>query len=163
MKLRKAKLLDSSCKNQAWWCVPATLGLEERNGELPGGWGPSSTTKSVSSRFTESPFPKYKVVFEEDICLPLLASTCVYEVPLHSVPCPYTHVLSIYKKMDKINESTWQHYEIKTHGFMSSLGQLHSIRKHVSTVSYTHTTCDHYSTLLGSGHVPSHSVPTAAL
>lgn len=130
-------------------------------------WWPSSITKSVSSRFTERPFPKNKMVIEEDICLQLLSSTCVHAVPLHSVPSLHTHALSTYKKMDKINKSTQQHYKIKTQGFMSSLGQLHNIRKHVSTVPYIHihviTTCNHYSTLLGSGHMPSHSVPTAAL
>lgn len=128
---------------------------------MPGGWWPSSITKSVSSRFTERPFPENKMVIEEEICLQLLSSTCVHAVPLHSVPSLHTHALSTYKKkMDKINKSTQQHHKIKTHGFMSSLGQLHNIRKHVITVI---PTCNHYSTLLGSGHMPSHSVPTAAL
>lgn len=89
-----------------------------------------------------------------------LLHVCTCSTPALSAQRPHTYPLYIQKKMDKINKSTQQHYKIKTHGFMSSLGQLHNIRKHVITVI---PTCNHYSTLLGSGHMPSHSVPTAAL
>lgn len=134
---------------------------------MPGGWWPSSITKSVSSRFTERPFPKNKMVIEEDICLQLLSSTCVHAVPLHSVPSLHTHALSTYKKRIK---SISQHSSITKSKHMGSCPALgnSTILGSMLAQFHTHTlhvipTCNHYSTLLGSGHMPSHSVPTEAL
>lgn len=162
MKLRKAWFLDSSCKNQAWWCVPTTLGLEERNRKFAGGWWPSSITISVSSRFTERPFPKNKVVIEEDICLLLLTSTLVYmKCSCTQVPCLHTRALSTYNKRIK---SISQHSSIMKSkhmgscpvlGYSTALGSMLA-QFHIHTLCWTG---NHYSVPLGSGHLPSHSLP----
>lgn len=92
---------------------------------------------------------------------------CIWSAPALSALPLYTCPLYIQKKWIK---SISQHGSIMKSKHMGSCPALDSTTALGSMLAQCHThtlhvitTCNHYSTLLGSGHVPSHSVPTAAL